>query len=228
MHIIYNILVFALLTSACTPHTGGGTSDSNSDYKLWSDCNLKNEVSYDLFSKAMSGFRQISGLKKKDIITIIDYSKPSSQNRFFVIDLKNKKLLFNCLVAHGKNSGDVYAESFSNEENSLKSSLGFFITGETYNGMNGYSLKLDGVEKGINNNAREREIVIHGADYVCRDFVLKYGRIGRSWGCPALPQELSDKIINTISNGTCLFIYADDKFYLEHSEYFQTASTGKK
>jgi hypothetical protein len=217
MNIINYFLAFALLTCACTQKSNGKNPERDADFILWSDSHLENILDYDLFSKAMTGYRQIDDIKKKDIITIIDYSKPSSDKRFFVIDLKAKKLLFNCLVAHGKNSGDIYAGSFSNEENSLKSSLGFFITGETYYGNNGYSLKLDGIEKGINDNARNREIVIHGADYVCQEFVTRYGRIGRSWGCPALPQDLSEKIINTISNGSCLYIYANDKFYLEHS-----------
>ncbi|HPT21899.1 MAG TPA: murein L,D-transpeptidase catalytic domain family protein [Bacteroidales bacterium] len=218
MRIITAFLTFAFLTFACTQQNAEKKAGFDGDYKLWNECQLKDVMSYNLFRKALTGYRQINNLKKKDVLTIIDFSKPSSENRFFVVDLKNKKLLFNCLVAHGKNSGDLYAASFSNEQNSLKSSLGFFITAETYYGANGYSLKLDGIEKGINDKAREREIVIHGADYVCQSFVTRYGRIGRSWGCPALPEELAEKIINTISNGSCLFIYADDKFYMEHSQ----------
>jgi len=228
MKIITGFLTFIFLTLACTPQAAEKKTAHDSDFNLWNDCQLENVMSYSLFRNALTGYRHISHLEKKDIITIIDFSKPSSENRFFVVDLKNRKLLFSCLVAHGKNSGDLYAASFSNEENSLKSSLGFFITGETYYGANGYSLKLDGIENGINNKAREREIVIHGADYVCQSFIARYGRIGRSWGCPALPEELAGKIINTISNGSCLFIYADDKFYLEHSVLIQQPIANNK
>jgi hypothetical protein len=190
-------------------------------HKLWIDCQLKEVLSFEVFKTAFNGYKHIKNLKKKNIISIIDFSKPSSDKRLFVIDLENKKLLFNCLVAHGKNSGDYYANSFSNELQSLKSSLGFYLTAETYFGNKGYALKLDGLEKNINDNAREREIVIHGAEYVSNQFVKKYGRLGRSWGCPALPIENSKEIIDTISNGSCLFIYGIDKYYTENSGFLR-------
>ena len=167
-------------------------------------------VSFEVFNTAITGLNQIKAPVKKNLITIIDFSKPSTENRFFVIDIESRHLLYSCLVAHGKNSGENYADSFSNEPESLKSSLGFFLTAETYNGAHGYSLCIDGLEKGINDNAREREIVIHGADYVSYEFIKKYGRLGRSWGCPALPAELLKSIIDKISGGTCLFIYGKD------------------
>lgn len=163
---------------------------------------------YDSFSKAMDGF---DVLKEKQIIqsnilTIIDFDLPSTEKRLWVIDMNEHKLLFHSLVAHGKNSGELNAESFSNESESFKSSLGFFITNETYQGSHGLSLKLDGLEKNKNDNARSRAIVIHGADYVSEGFIKQHNRLGRSFGCPALPLELTKSIISTIKNKSCLFI----------------------
>jgi hypothetical protein len=188
--------------------------------RLWLDCKLNNLISFDVFNDAILGYRHIDNIKKKSIITIIDFSKPSTEKRFFVIDLQNKELLYRCLVAHGKNSGDNYANSFSNQQSSLESCLGFFLTAETYMGKHGYSLRLDGLEKGINDNSRAREIVIHGADYVSQEFIDKYGRLGRSWGCPALPREISKEVIDKISNRSCLFIYSDDQSYRNYSRLF--------
>jgi hypothetical protein len=217
MQIIEKALILALFFTVFYPQKQG-----NKDIrKLWTECTLENDVSLELFTKAIIGFRQIEDIKKDDIITIIDLSKSSSEERFFVIDIRNKKLLFKCLVAHGRNSGEKYAEYFSNESESLKSCLGFFLTAETYNGKHGYSLRLDGLEKNINDNARAREIVIHGADYVSEQFIEKYGRLGRSWGCPALPPELTKVIIDRISGGSCLFIYANDDYYIGHSSFIR-------
>jgi len=188
-------------------------------HQLWLDCKLKGLVDFNIFNTAVLGYKHIDNLKKKSILTLIDFSKPSTEKRFFVIDLEKKQLIYRCLVAHGKNSGDNYAKSFSNTLESLQSSLGFYLTAETYEGDHGYSLRLDGLEKGINDNARKREIVIHGADYVGEEFIKKYGRIGRSWGCPALPPEISKEIMTKISGGSCLFIYADDKNYKTNSVF---------
>jgi L,D-transpeptidase catalytic domain len=156
-------------------------------------------------------------LNNNSILAIADFSLPSTQKRLFVLDLKNYKVLFNTFVAHGKNSGREWANSFSNQPSSLKSSPGFYITHETYNGDNGYSLRLEGIEKGINDNAYEREIVMHGADYVNQSFANAKGYIGRSWGCPAVPVAEAIPIINTIKDGNCLFIYSPDQGYLSHS-----------
>jgi len=194
-------------------------SEKNDIQQLWLDCKLKGLVDFNIFNTAVSGYKRIDNLKKKNILTLIDFSKPSTEKRFFVIDLEKKQLIYRCLVAHGKNSGDNYAKSFSNTLESLQSSLGFYLTAETYEGDHGYSLRLDGLEKGINDNARKREIVIHGADYVGEEFIKKYGRIGRSWGCPALPPEISKEIMTKISGGSCLFIYADDKNYKTNSVF---------
>jgi hypothetical protein len=154
-------------------------------------------------------------LLNDSIISIIDFSEPSNKKRLFVIDLKHYKVLFNTLVAHGRNTGREWATSFSNQNSSLKSSPGFYITRETYDGHNGFSLKLEGVERGINDNAYERGIVLHGAAYVCDDLANAQGFIGRSQGCPAVPVQVSRPIINTIKNGSCLFVYHPS--YISHS-----------
>lgn len=163
---------------------------------------------YDSFSKAMDGFDVLKDKQiiQSNILTLIDFDLPSSQKRLWVIDMDENKVLFHTLVAHGKNSGELNAESFSNENESFKSSLGFFVTSETYQGSHGLSLKLDGLEKNKNDNARSRAIVIHGADYVSEGFIKEHNRLGRSFGCPALPLELTKSIISTIKNKSCLFI----------------------
>lgn len=154
-------------------------------------------------------------------LTIIDFSLPSSKERLWILDLEEGKLLHRSLVAHGRNSGDLMAKSFSNVNSSFKSSLGFYVTAETYEGKHGYSLRLDGLETGFNDMARQRAIVIHGADYANRNFVRNTGRLGRSLGCPALPMGLHKSIINTIKEGSCLFIYAKDSNYLNESSLIQ-------
>jgi hypothetical protein len=175
-------------------------------------------LSFDIFRLAMTGLEKIDELQNRKIITIIDFSKPSTRERFFVIDLENKLILYKSLVAHGQNSGGNIASRFSNAPRSKKSCLGFFVTAETYSGKYGYSLKLDGLEPGINDNARPRGIVIHGADFVSQGVARECGLLGRSFGCPALPINCSKKIIDKISKGSCLFIYGNDPKYLKTSK----------
>ncbi|HEY1871479.1 MAG TPA: murein L,D-transpeptidase catalytic domain family protein, partial [Chitinophagaceae bacterium] len=173
-----------------------------------------------VFNTAMQGLQKLydkNAVKRNDIITIIDFSQPSNKKRLYVLDLENKEILFNTLVAHGRNSGTLWTKSFSNNPSSLKSSPGFYVTGETYTGDNGYSLRLDGMEKNINDNARKRAIVMHGAPYVDESAIDAKGFIGRSWGCPAIPLPTRDQVINTIKDGTCLFIYSSNKNYLQRS-----------
>ncbi len=161
------------------------------------------------FELAMEGYLKLkkNGVLQKDILTLVDYSLSSNENRLWVIDLKNNIVLFQSLVSHGRNSGNEYASNFSNKPESYKSSLGFYATGETYYGKHGYSLRLDGLEKGINSNARARAIVIHGADYVSEKFARQNGRLGRSLGCLALKQGLSKEVIDVIKDKSCLFVY---------------------
>lgn len=173
-----------------------------------------------VFDYAMKGFNKMKAtgqVENDHILSIADFSKPSSEKRLFVIDLQSYKLLFHTYVAHGMQSGKEFAKQFSNVPESNKSSLGFYETLGTYMGGNGYSLRLQGMERGINDNANKRDIVIHGADYVNENMIHSLGYIGRSWGCPAVPQRLHKPIIDKIKNGTCLFIFSPDKNYLSRS-----------
>lgn len=173
------------------------------------------------FTYAMKGFNyllQQGKVAKDNIISIVDFSQPSSRKRLFVIDLNNFRVLYNTYVAHGVNSGKEYANQFSNTPESNKSSLGFYETKNTYLGGNGYSLRLAGLERGINDNAEKRDIVIHGAGYVDEALIRSQGYIGRSWGCPALPEKLHKPIIDKIKNGSCLFIYSENNAYLKKSK----------
>jgi len=183
---------------------------------LYAECNLTDKLDYNVFKHAMDGYNSIE-LTNKSLLSIIDYSKPSTEKRFFIIDIENHKLLYHTLVAHGKKSGYLNATKFSNKYGSYKSSLGFFRTGNSYFGIRGYSLKLEGLEKGINDNARLRGIIIHGANYVDERLVNGTGVIGRSWGCPAVSNKLSKEIINLLKGGSLLYIYANDELYKENS-----------
>lgn len=161
------------------------------------------------FSEALKGFYLLKerGIVQKNILTLIDFSLSSNVKRLWVIDMTTNTILFNSLVAHGRNTGEEFASAFSNLNSSFKSSLGFYSTGEIYQGKHGASLRLDGLERGLNSNARERGVVMHGADYVSESFIRDHKRLGRSQGCPALPVELTDEIIETIKDKSCLYIY---------------------
>ncbi len=179
------------------------------------------QLSKDIFSLAIKGLKKLEAegkLNNPNIITIADYSQSSSKKRLYVIDLKSGKLLFNTYVAHGRNTGEEFAKSFSNEEGSLKSSLGFYITEHPIVGSHtGYALMINGVEKGINDNAAKRAIIIHSADYATETFIKKHGRLGRSFGCPVLPPDMNKPIIESIKGGTCLFIYHPNNQYISGS-----------
>ena len=187
-------------------------------------------LSYHIFKFAITGYyntkREGLTAKHKKQLTIIDFSKPSSEKRLYVIDLGTNRILNHTWVAHGKNSGLVYARRFSNYHNSYQSSLGFFKTENTYYGNFGYSLRIDGLDVGFNHNAKDRSIVIHGAPYVGYEFVKRHGSSGLSWGCPALPLEENRQIIDRIKMGSCLFAYSDNLDYLNSSKHlnFYTAA----
>lgn len=190
--------------------------------KLYDEIGLEGIVNYKAFEQAILGFHLVDR-KNKDIIAVIDFSKPSTEERLYVIDLQEKELLFVSHVSHGKNSGDVFATSFSNVNGSNQSSLGFFVTEGTYSGKGGYSLILDGLEQGINDKAKERSIVMHGSRNANPSIINKRGSLGRSLGCPAMPEAVTKPIINTLKDGAIVFIFADDEEYLEQSPILSTA-----
>jgi hypothetical protein len=194
---------------------------ANSFFELYTTLNLQSlGLSQSAFNYAIVGYNQLLNtgkIKNDDVLSIIDFSLPSSKKRLFVIDLKQAVVLFNTYVSHGKNSGKDNATIFSNKDNSFKSSLGFYVTANTYNGKHGLSLRLEGEEKGINDNAMNRGIVMHAANYVSENFINAQGYLGRSEGCPAIPAGLHKPIIEKIKDGSCLFIYSVDKYYTSHS-----------
>src|SRR5258706_7065190 len=200
------------------PAEASGTSTN----ELYNELDLaSNGMKSEVFASALKGFERLSGegkISRQDKITIIDFSQPSNQKRLYVIDLTSKQLLFQSFVSHGRGTGELWARSFSNNRSSYKSSPGFYVTQETYMGDNGYSLRLDGLEMGINDNARNRAIVMHGAPYANAATINALGFLGRSEGCPALPLSIYKPVINTIKIGTCLFIYTPEESYLGNSE----------
>lgn len=224
--------LFSILVILCITGWGPFFSSSTNDAAIGSQAWIDNEVKI-LYSqasnldqnvlklslKAYSKARQ-RGLVNKQFVTIIDYSKPSSERRLWVVDVFRGKVLFNTWVSHGKNSGNINATSFSNELGSLKSSLGVFLTDEApYNGGNGYSLRLLGLERGINDNAYRRNVVIHGARYAEGDVARRYGQLGRSWGCPAVAPKLVKPIIDTIKHRSLVFVYSHDRKWLSRSTF---------
>ena len=188
------------------------------------------DLDYNAFRIGLRGYmrlRKEGRLKKANLLTIIDYSKSSNSERFFLFDVDQKVLLHKSLVAHGKNTGQEYARCFSNVPETRKSSMGFHITAETYYGMHGLSMRMDGIEPRFNGNVRKRDIVMHSADYVSEKFIEEHNRLGRSWGCPALPVQHYVPVILKIKGGSCLFVYYPDEDYLSSSKYATEQKTLK-
>jgi len=191
-------------------------------YDLYSTtCLGESGVTEEKLKLAITGYfnlLQSQQIKPKAPLTLVDYSQTSVKPRLFVIDLLEQIIEHESLVAHGRGSGGKVPRYFSNEHQSHKTSLGFYKTANTYIGQHGYSLRLDGLERGINDRARSRAIVMHGADYVSQAVCNEYGYLGRSWGCPSLPRGQSQSIISSIKNGSCMFLIGNDKNYLSRSE----------
>ncbi len=184
------------------------------------DANNLSLPKFESFFAAFQGYEilKLQGKIVNEVLTVIDFSLSSTEERMWVIDMKTQKVILKTLVAHGRNSGIEFATNFSNENESYKSSLGFYITGEVYQGKHGTSLRLDGMEYGINDRARDRAVVIHGADYVSKKLARAQGYIGRSQGCPAVPYEVHKQLIETITNKSCIFIYHPSRNYIAKSK----------
>lgn len=193
-------------------------------FNLYSYMNLQSTgLRFEVFDKALTGYYNMKRNNKvsdKPILTIIDFTKSSNQKRLWVVDIEKKEVVFNTYVSHGRNSGEEFAEHFSNENESYMSSIGFYVTDDTYYGKHGLSLKLEGLDEGFNTNAKDRCIVMHGAEYATEDFIKQAGRLGRSLGCPAVPMEHHDEIIKAVMGGTALYAHAaHDAYtsqYLDH------------
>jgi hypothetical protein len=203
-------------------NTNAGTLVVSATEETYNSLNANSYAmpTFEAFAKAVKGFELLKsqGKIRKNLLTLIDFSKSSNTKRLWIINMDTKTILYNTLVAHGRNSGDEFATNFSNIGSSNQSSLGFYATGELYNGKHGESMKLDGLEPGINSNARSRAVVMHAADYVSESFIQQHHRLGRSLGCPALPNGLNKEIINLIKGKSCLFIYHPNKKYAAASK----------
>ena len=188
---------------------------------IYSAMGLEKEgLSETAFEYAWRGYHNLvkrGSVRRRSVLSIADFSQSSSEKRMYVIDIRHRRLLYRTYVAHGQNSGAEYAEAFSNEPESFKSSLGFYVTKTTYVGKNGLSLRLDGVDNGYNDQAMKRNIVLHGCSYVGEQYLENFGTTGTSLGCPALPEKISARIIHAVKGGSCLFIYHPSQDYLDHS-----------
>lgn len=228
-------LVLSLLQVNCinlggrnymTPSPSNNNPDTES-YFTWFYETLGSETpkpEYEVFKKALTGFFNLkAGSKiKNNLLTIIDFSLSSNRERMWIVDMNKLKVVNYSLVAHGRNSGDEFPQYFSNKPSSNQSSLGFFLTDDIYYGRHGMSLYLDGIEPEVNDKARERAIVMHGASYVSRDFIRTYGRLGRSYGCPSIPIENHEEVISLLSGRSCIYIYYPDVKYLDNSPLLTT------
>ncbi|MCK5463934.1 MAG: murein L,D-transpeptidase catalytic domain family protein [Bacteroidales bacterium] len=216
------LIVFVLVVFAI-PGFAGNSSD-NPDKTTVDAKHIYEQIGngtmyFEAFDLAFRGWNELKDSIDliNNVISVLDFSQPSTHKRFYLINLDTRQVIYQDYVAHGKNTGNLMAEKFSNTPHSNQSSLGFYKTAETYHGKHGLSLKLDGLEIGINDMARQRAIVIHAAKYAEESFIKKYGRLGRSFGCPALPAQNYDEIIELIKGGTLLFIYFPESRYLENS-----------
>lgn len=216
MPALFSYLIFSIFTLFGIQSKSGDNSNTHRQYDkfyhLYDALQLKSKgLSEIAYKQALEGWielREKNLLSNMSRLAIADFSLSANTKRLFLIDVESAQLLLQTYVAHGRNTGNEYAEKFSNTPGSFQSSPGFYLTGETYQGNHGYSLKLNGLQKGINDLALDRAIVIHGADYVSESFIKANGRLGRSLGCPAVPENQASQIIDEIKGGACFYIYS--------------------
>ena len=222
IYFIFSLSLFAEINFSNDFNLNIKKKFSDMDIKLmYTELCLNDKVSFSCFNNAMHGLEKIEDLEifdnsNNNLLVMVDYTKTSTEERLFIIDLRKKQLLISSLVTHGRGTGDLYATKFSNKNNSYSTSSGFYLTGNIYNGKHGESLELYGLEKGKNDNAKKRTIVMHSAYYANKAFAEKYGRLGRSKGCLVLPTDLNAKIINLISGGVVLYVHTN---FDENKEY---------
>lgn len=225
---VYVLCSFYHQTLRASEPSNSSSVSSNADNYISSvynaiDFGKGDKLNPEIFKLAMKGYLNLKSAGKlnttKEILTVADFTRSSADDRLWIIDLRTHKVVMHTYVAHGQGSGDEYATAFSNTNNSHQSSLGFYVTGDTYNGEHGNSLRLNGMDRGYNDAALSRGIVVHAADYATKDFVAGNQRLGRSWGCPAVDPKLAPSIINTIKGGTCLFIYYPQQRYLASAQW---------
>jgi hypothetical protein len=216
--IIGAALVAATLLVPNAIDASTSVSFARADFDSTSIGNIETDV-FEMALDAASCAVRTGAVNAPGTLTVIDYSKPSSERRLWVFDLKSKELVYEELVAHGQGSGANMATQFSNEDESHQTSLGLFVTRDTYVGKNGYSLRLDGLDRGVNDRARDRAIVMHGAPYVSEQFVKANGRLGRSWGCPAISAVVAKQMIDRVKGGGLVFAYYPDAQLLKTSKY---------
>lgn len=216
--IIGAALVAATLLVPNAIDASASVSFARADFDSTSIGNIETDV-FEMALDAASCAVRTGAVSAPETLTVIDYSKPSSERRLWVFDLKAKELVYEELVAHGQGSGANMATQFSNEDESHQTSLGLFVTRDTYVGKNGYSLRLDGLDRGVNDRARDRAIVMHGAPYVSEQFVKANGRLGRSWGCPAISAVVAKQMIDRVKGGGLVFAYYPDAQLLKTSKY---------
>ena len=221
-YFIFSLSLFAEINFLNNFHLGIKKKFSDKEIKnMYQELSLNDKVTFSCFNNAVQGLEKIEDLEIFDnandnLLVMVDYTKPSTEERLFIVDLKKKQLLVSSLVTHGRGTGGLYATNFSNKNNSYSTSSGFYLTGNIYNGKHGESLVLYGLEKDKNDNAQKRTIVMHQAYYANKSFAKKYGRLGRSKGCLALPTDLNSKIINLISDGVVLYVHTN---FDENKEY---------
>jgi len=220
IQIVGAALVAAVLLAPNAINASTAVSFARADFDATAIGNIEHDV-FEMALNAASCAVRSGAVGAPETLTVIDYSKPSTERRLWVFDLKAKELVYEELVAHGQGSGANMANKFSNENESHQTSLGLFVTRDTYVGKNGYSLRLDGLDRGVNDRARERAIVMHGAPYVSEAFVKANGRLGRSWGCPAISDAVARKMIDRVKGGGLVFSYYPDAEWLKTSKYLR-------